>query len=265
MNKGQLRVLAGSLIGGMVFFFGVIYFTIATTMYNAQWTPGFVWFPIVTLGVLVVATIWVQRHWDIGLSMASNVPWGRVWALAITVTIAGTAVSTLQGVYNETTKEVYTGPAGVSPALVLFYVYSMSIMPGLIAEVGFRGIMQTGLQKFLGMWAAITIVAIINTFAHIGYADLRTGWLMVVILACWGYLRAVSGSLIPALVAHGGHALIITTALWFWGPWDRGDMGTASVVSVAIIGIIAFALSFYLGRSIMAHRDASALPVSKST
>ncbi len=263
MNSDQIRVLAGSLIGGSVFFFGVIYFTIATTVYNAQWTPSFLWFPIVTLGVLCVATILIQRQWDIGLSLPADVPWNRVWALAVTATLAGTAVSTLQGVYEGTTRAVATGPAGISPALVPIYVYLMSITPGLVAEVGFRGIMQTWLQKVVGMWAAIMVVAIINTLAH-PWESVQTGWLMVVILACWGYIRAVSGSLIPALVAHGGHALVMTTALWFWGPWDRGAMGTTSVVLVVIVGVVAFALSFYLGRSITTHREVSALPASEN-
>ena len=265
MNKKKIKMLAGGLIGGLVFFKVVIHFTMATSMYNAQWTPGILWFPIVTFGVLAGATIWIQRHWDIGLSMPSNVPWGRVWALAVTVTVAGTAVSTLQGVYNGTTRATGSygpGPGGISPALIPVYLFLMSITPGLIAEVGFRGIMQTWLQKVLGMWSAIMIVAVLNTLAH-PWAKVQSGWLMVVILACWGYLRAVSGSLIPALVAHGGYALVLTTVLWFWGPWDQGAMGTASVVAVVVIGVIAFAVSFYLGRSITAQRGISAQPVGE--
>ena len=106
------------------------------------------------------------------------------------------------------------------------------------------------LLKVMGVWPAIIIVGAINTVAH-RWEDYSPRWLgLFVLLAGWGYLRHMSGSLIPPLVAHVSMNIVVAIGFWFWGPWDQGAMGVPSLVSFAILGVVAFGAAIYFARGV---------------
>ncbi len=254
MNLKQVRDVAVPIIGGLLFFLVLLYACMATASYNIQWTPGFLWYPIPVLVLVIVPTLWVQSRWNIGLTIPPNVPWARVYAFAIAISIATFTVSTLQGSYNGFVRGGEGRAGDVGPLFVLANAFVISLGVAALAEVAFRGIMQTWLQKAIGMWSAILVVAAINTLAH-RWEGLSNRWLGIFVgLTALGYLRSMSGSLVPPLVAHMASNFLLATGLWLWGPWDLGAMGVPSLVSFAVLGLIAFAVAIYFARSVQGHQ-----------
>ena len=60
----------------------------------------------------------------------------------------------------------------------------------------------------------------------------------------------MSGSLIPPLVAHVSMNIVVAIGFWFWGPWDQGAMGVPSLVSFAVLGVVAFGSAIYFARGV---------------
>ena len=73
-------------------------------------------------------------------------------------------------------------------------------------------------------------------------------------LVGWGYMRHISGSVVPPLVTHVGMNILLSTGFWFWGPWDLGAMDLPSLVSFAALALISFAVAFYSARSVAAQQ-----------
>jgi membrane protease YdiL (CAAX protease family) len=101
-----------------------------------------------------------------------------------------------------------------APPLV---IAALALLPVILGEeLVWRGVVQTALVRRLGSWRGVTVAALAYALAH---APLRSPVLVVVALSCgmaWGALRAVSGSLVPALLAH----LVWDILVLLWLPLD---------------------------------------------
>jgi membrane protease YdiL (CAAX protease family) len=216
---------------------------------NVRFNTGLVWFPLPVLALVIGSTIWVGRRWDIGLGSSRHVPPGRVYGLALAVTVTGVCVSILQGAWYGMVRETEAAPEGVSTLFRFSYAFVMSLAAAVLAEVTFRGIIQTRFQRVLGVWPAILIVGAINTAAHRWGPDLVHQWLgYFVSLVGLGYLRWYGGSLMPPLLAHSVTNLLLATALWWWGPFDQGKLGASGAIVVATLAIVALGTAIMLGR-----------------
>jgi membrane protease YdiL (CAAX protease family) len=101
-----------------------------------------------------------------------------------------------------------------APPLV---IASVALAPVILGEeLVWRNVVQAALVRRLGPWGGVTLAAVAYALAHVPLGSLVV---VVVALLCgiaWGTLRAVSGSLVPALVAH----LVWDVLVLLWLPLD---------------------------------------------
>ena len=254
MSWKQARLIALAILGGLLFFRLLLGTSIYLAVLNMEWTPNVPWYPIPALILIIVASYLVHRQWDIGLTIPRNMPLGRIYMFGIAISVTGFAVATLQGSYNGEIRGTNSRGEDLSTLFLIVNAFALSLASAASAELGFRGIMLPRLQKVISMWPAILIVATINTLAH-RPVDLSNRWLgLFVMLAGWGYMRHISGSVVPPLVTHVGMNILLATGFWFWGPWDLGAMDLPLLISFAALAIISFAVAFYSARSVKAQR-----------
>jgi membrane protease YdiL (CAAX protease family) len=96
-------------------------------------------------------------------------------------------------------------------------IASFALLPVVIGEeLVWRGAVQTEVVRRRGEWRGVTLTALAYALAH---APLGSPLLVAVALLCgmaWGTLRAVSGSLVPGLLAH----LVWDLVVFLWLPLD---------------------------------------------
>lgn len=244
-----VSAMLGSLLRGFAFFAGLMALSMGCVILNARLSPALVWFPLPVLVLVGGATLWAGHRWEIGWQPVRDVSVGHVFALAVAVTVLGVCVIVLQGAWHEMVRATERAPYEVSRAFSFAYAFVMSLVAAVLAEVTFRGIIQTRFQLILGHWPAILIVAALNTAAHRWGPALADQWLgYFVSLAGLGYLRWYSGSLIPPLVVHLVVNLLLAAALWWWGPFDQGQLGATTAGFLAALALIALMVAITLGR-----------------
>jgi membrane protease YdiL (CAAX protease family) len=94
---------------------------------------------------------------------------------------------------------------------------ALALLPVIIGEeLVWRGVVQAELVRRFGSWRGVTLAALAYTLAH---APLGSPLLVAAALLCgiaWSTLRAVSGSLVPSLLAH----LVWDVLVFLWLPLD---------------------------------------------
>lgn len=255
MNVQQSWVLVRTLVLGLVFFGVAMAIAISVVMLNARVSPAVPWFPVPVLAVVLGGSWWVSRRWDIGWPGRAPSSPGRTYGLALAVTVFGVVLCILQGAGFGMVRAAETVAGVSSPAFQLAYGVTMGVVSAVLAEVTFRGIIQTRYEQILGAWPAILVVAAINTAAHRWGPALEAQWAAYFLsLAALGYLRTVTGSVIPPLVAHGVANFVLGFVLWFAGPLDQGrllTMGNGLAVAGLTALVIASAwISGRLGRQL---------------
>ena len=216
-------------------------------MLNARWSPELVWFPLPVIVLLAGSIYWANKRWQIGLSHPAGVPWGRVYAIGIALTVFGACVSATQGVFTGKIRAVEMYGGGVSPLFQVTYAFVISVFAGILAEATFRGIMQTRIQTVLSVWPTVVIIAFINLVAHRWSPELvQNAFGTFVILAAWTYLRALAPSLWPALIVHGLHNLIFAIAVWFGGPIVHNELSGGTIALIVAVGLAALVVTIFL-------------------
>lgn len=89
----------------------------------------------------------------------------------------------------------------------LTMVFFTCVMPGVWEEIAFRGLIQQRLRSILNPGVALVLTSIL--FAVIHCTPLSWPYLMLTGLLL-GWLRERSGSLIPGMVIHFAHNLIVS-------------------------------------------------------
>lgn len=251
MNTQTLQALASAVVLSLVFFAVVMGLSMTSVMFNARWSPDLVWFPLPVIAVLVGSIYWAERRWHIGLSNPADVPWGRVYAIGIALTVFGVCVAAIQGVFTGKVRatELYGGQ--VSPLFQMTYAFLMSVFAAILAEATFRGIMQTRMHRVLGLWPTVVTVAVINLLAHRWELELlQNGFSTFIILAAWTYLRWLSRSLWPPLVVHGLCNLIFAIAVWFGGPIVYAELPGETIALIVVVGLAALGVTVFLARDL---------------
>ncbi len=265
MTGEQVKQAAIGIIGGLAYFLMVLSACIYLSVLNTQYAPNFPWYPIPVLIITIGSIFLVNQRWDIGLTLPPDRPWGKIYGFALAITLAGFALSALQGSYNGMVRGTEGGPGTTSPALEIADAFTVAIAVAAIAEIGYRGIMFPWVQKAFGLWPAVLIVGFINTVAH-RWEDYSPRWIgLFVLLAGWSYLRHISGSVVPPLVTHVVMNFVIAIGFWFWGPWDQGAMSASWLTVFAVLAVASLGASVYLARSVNEPPTLSAPLASRRT
>jgi membrane protease YdiL (CAAX protease family) len=186
---------------------------------NARLSPDLPWFGLPVALLLCGAAVLAERHVGIGLWHPPEPHEPRVYGLALAVCLLGTTVCVLQGALHGMTHAAEIGPPGTGRTFQMAYALLVPVVAAVAAELSFRGLMQTRLQALMPTWTAIAIVAVINTAAHRWGPNLAQQWLgYFVLLAGFGWLRWKTRSLLPPLIAHALLNIIVSAALYAWGP-----------------------------------------------
>jgi membrane protease YdiL (CAAX protease family) len=250
MNATEGKICIAAILGGTVIFVCLVAFSILTAQFNADTTPNLPWFPVPVLAVVFGITWWCDQRWDIGLRTRCKAPVLQIAAFAVASNIAAHAVWVLEKVWHGAVYAAPTGPAGTSPAFLLTYWVVISIALSTSSEMCFRGIMQSQLSRYMGLWSAIGIVVIANTFSHPWDSLWPRFFGVVAILFAWGWLRHISGSLKACILTHiaavmGGDIIFRLT-----GPVDFGQISQTALVINAAVCLLTIGISVYLSRLI---------------
>jgi len=249
MNSSKVWTVLGAVALGFVFFGVVMGASMALVTVNANLSPAIVWFPLPVTAVLVGVILWAQHRWDIGLTRPADVPWVRIYAIGIALTVLGLAVAIVQGKFTGMVRATELLETEVSPLFTLTYAIFMSLLAAILAEATFRGVIQTRMQTVLGIWPTVVIIGVINVLAHRWGPELMLNWLgLFVTLAGWTYLRWLSQSLWPPLVLHAVTNLLVALGLWFRGPFVHAELASGTVTLIAVIGLVALGMAVMLTR-----------------
>lgn len=249
MASTRLRAVGTAVLAGLAWFMLFMGASMGLVMLNARVSPGYAWFPIPALALCIGSSIFAQRRWDIGLAHPKGVAWGRVYLLAFATTVAGICVAILQGAWYGMNRGAEIGPEGTSAQFQYAFAFVLPLVAAILAEVAFRGIMQGRLHAVLSPLPAILLVTAINTAAHRWGPDLEAQWLgYFVLLAGCGYVRWISGSVLPALTVHFWQNLALAAATYYGGPFALGEMSTTALAATGGIGVAALLLTVIVGR-----------------
>lgn len=252
--------LARILMLGLLFFGVSMAVAIGLVMLNARISPDLPWFPLPVLLLLSAVSVWAGRRWDIGLPGRPVGSAAQTWGLTLAVGVLGVTLCLLQGAGSGMVRAAETVSGVTSPAFQAAYGITLGIVSAVLAEVVFRGIIQTRYAEILGPWPAILVVAAINTAAHRWGPALEAQWAAYFLsLAALGYLRIATGSLVPPLVAHGVANFLLGWVLWIGGPFDQGRLLTPGYEG-ALMGTIALAVVALLATWVLGRGLATRLP-----
>jgi membrane protease YdiL (CAAX protease family) len=253
MNTQTFRTLLNAVVLSLLYFAVVMGISMACVVLNSRWSPDLVWFPLPVIALLAGSVYWADKSWHIGLSHPAGVPWLRVYAIGIALTVFGVCVGATQGVFTDKIRAIEVYGADVSPLFQMTYAFVMSVFAAILAEVTFRGIMQTRIHTVLSLWPTIFIVAFINLLAHRWSPELvLNSFGAFVILAAWTYLRWLSHSLWPPLIVHSLCNLVFAIAVWFGGPIAYAELAGGTIALIVVTGLASLAVTIYLARDL--HR-----------
>ena len=130
----------------------------------------------------------------------------------------------------------------------------------LLAEVGFRGLMQTALEKVLPLWPMLLLIAVINYLMHFYDPDQAGQFVRIISLnLVWGYITWRTQSLRPALAGHvamniGNPLLQYGSEHYGPGPVPFGDFPPETLAISAVSGVVALVAALYVGKDLPARQ-----------
>lgn len=182
---------------------------------------------------------------------------GPVWLRAMTAgVLAVEAAVSLQAAYGRLVRLPVPSVQDLSayPAYTVLLALVMSgVVAGFAEEAGFRGYMQSMLEREYGPVLAISIVSIAFAAIHfshgIGSALPRVPYYLAV-SAIYGVITYRTGSVLPALVIHAVGDALEYCVIWRWGIpnplppiWQNGpdasflrNLGAGLVLGLAAFG-----------------------------
>ncbi len=137
--------------------------------------------------------------------------------------------------YSET--QTILPPYSLSNYLLLTLI--ICVLPAIIEEVIFRGVMLKGLYKF-GVWGAVLISALAFSLYHMSPAKTVYQFIIGVIFAI---VAINSGSIIPTIVLHFLNNFAIIT-LYYFAP--NFKLSPSADIVLTIVGILLVMLSIFL-------------------
>ena len=242
--------IALAVILGVGFFAVVMGGAIAAIRLNVSSQPELAWFPLPVTLLLVASAYLAERYGQIGFAPLSRASLSntRLWLIAALITNAGVMACAFQGYFTGYVRDAEL-LSGVDLTFQRTYAIYMSVFAAALAEISFRGILQTRLQTILSPWTVIVLIGLLNVFSHRWDTDiLQNGIGWFVVLAGWTWLRWLSQSLWPPLVMHVVINCIVALWIWYVGPIVHASMPGYMVAVVGIVGLVSLGLSAWLSR-----------------
>ncbi|HKQ97371.1 MAG TPA: type II CAAX endopeptidase family protein [Candidatus Polarisedimenticolia bacterium] len=236
-----------ALVAGMAFFLTV--FT-AAPLALVGVGPGWVLSQFVVSQVLFIALPAILAVRWFYLDAASVLPRPRVPGRAMIGTLGGAlALNHLLTLYGAWQESVFPTPESFAlldrllvyrgPIDFLLLLTALSIVPGVCEEILFRGYLQAGLTHHLGgRLAGIAVSALLFALFHLD------PWRFVGVAGLGLYLawlRAETGSLLPAMAAHAlsnALSVVLKVSGRFDGDAPAGSSLTACVAAAALLASI---------------------------
>lgn len=141
-----------------------------------------------------------------------------------------------------------------SDHVVLFSIINIALVPAICEEVMFRGYVMRMFEKNWGVWAAILVSGFIFGAYHLRVTQLLPLVFMGIILA---WLTIVSGSLVPAIVAHFVNNAGSVLAATYFPELVFDEMGQSYLPPFLIAALsvtITFGLLYYMNQMIPESR-----------
>ena len=248
----KIQVIIFPVMCGLVFFAGLMGVSQGLVAWNAALSPTIPWFPIPALALIVTATWWVNRRWPIRLARPAG---GRAYVVILLATYAVICLGVLESWFHNLVTPAPAWPdETVSAGFQLVFLLAIPFIAALLAEVGFRGMMQTALEKVLPVWPMLLLIAVINFLMHFYDPDQGSQVMrMITLNLVWGYITWRVQSIRPALVAH----IVMNIAIpllqygseqYGPGPVPFGAFPLGTLVISAVSGVIALTAAIVIGK-----------------
>lgn len=257
----KIRATVLPILGGLAFFTVPMGISQGLVAWNATVSPAIPWFPVPALALILAASWWASRRWPIRLAQPAG---GRAYAYALLMTYAVVCLGVLEAWLNELTIPAPAWPdTAVSASFQLTFLLVLPFIASVLAEVGFRGLMQAALEKVLPLWPMLLLIAVINYLMHFFDPNQAGQFVRLICLnLAWGYITWRSQSLRPALAAHVAMNVAIplvqfASEQYGRGPVPYGEFPTSALVAAAVSGVFALAAALYVGKD-LPQRDIGA-------
>jgi membrane protease YdiL (CAAX protease family) len=259
----KVPVLLRAILGGLVVFFVLQTGSTLIFLGNMSFYPSIPWLLPVGFGYLWVMfrffdgqwgfkTTAVARHESMRARRLSREEWKAALGAAIPVMFFFIFVTMIS--YRMVVVPAEELPMPEMPWWSTYSVLLMiSVVAGVSEEVGFRGYMQSPLEKRYGPVVAIVVAAIFFWLAHLNHANgvPRVGALFVM-GASLGTLAWCSRSILPAIIAHAAADTIIFMGSvssvgpdYIWEPVPLKDSGVDGFFWVVVgLGVVSGVVSF---------------------
>lgn len=196
-----------------------VFFTFLSVMMVTGWIGLAIWgnenfgavMVMMSVALLVTTTVCLFRYWDDvrPLLTTTGISKPAAWAgMAALVPLLAlnygyhSILTDLLGADTDDTNSFFTAPLG--PLVFI------CIMPAVVEEIAFRGIIQHRLETAVGPWPAIGAASVVFSAAH--FSPLSAPYLAL-LGALFGWMKWKTGSLYPPMLAHFIHNYIVVT--WF--------------------------------------------------
>jgi membrane protease YdiL (CAAX protease family) len=240
LSARQIGEVGGLLVAGVLLFGVGMAAAVGLVLLNARSSPAWPWFPVPIILLLVALAVQLQRRVGIGLVPVSAGQRVRAAGFTTLALLIGMSACLLQGALFDMVRSAETGPAGTSARFRFAYTLTLSVTPAVLAELVFRGWLQTRLTVSIGAFSAIAVITAVNTAAHRWGPDLAAQWLgYLVALGLLGWLRWITGSLWPPLLAHGFANAALALSLWHWGPVAQGKLPGAALLAALLAAVVS--------------------------
>jgi membrane protease YdiL (CAAX protease family) len=260
--------IAGAIFAGLIYFTVLMGASQALVALNANLTPAVPWFPLPALLLVFIITRWVTRYGSLRLNSLHNAstdqraPMKAYW-FALLLTVAAICLGTLEARFHQLIVPVPAWPGeNASRAFQWTFLLVIPFIAAVLAEIGFRGIMQTRLEKLMPLWPMLLLIAVLNFLMH--FYDPDQGDQIIRLIAlnlAWGYVTWRVQSIRPALVAHVAMNIVLPLLQYRSeaigaGPLSYGDLGSGLSIAVAVVGALSFTIAVFIGRN-LPHRNRS--------
>lgn len=127
-------------------------------------------------------------------------------------------------------------PEGFGGYIVV--VIAFAIIPGIVEEFIYRGVVFNGLKRSMKPVYAILLSALIFTLIHLGIYQFVYQFIMGVILACLAYY---TGSILYSMIFHVTNNFLVVTLSYFAPQIFSISNMSAGIVTLVLFGAIATA------------------------
>ena len=249
MNGKKLLTIVVVILGGLVFFNVLMGSSMYLVSLNTNVSPAVPWFPIPALALIAGATWLVNHRWNIRLTLPANVPWVRVYTFSFLAMLAAKCIKGLEGVYHGVTLMAPAAPEGVSTGYGWVYLLLVPFFAAALAEISYRGIMQTRMETLLPLWPTLLILAVINTLSHVGFSDISTQWMYLIAMNIgFGYTAWMAQSIVPVIVMHAVMNVLFPGSQYLWGPFALGELAAPGITTIAVLAMGLTAAAIWLAR-----------------